>query len=280
MAVQWLTGILIAVGISLGGWKAGALSTRGALAAVLLGALVFGGGGLAWAFVMVLFFVSSSLLSRLNFGAAGRKAHTADDFSKGSRRDAWQVAANGGVGGLAALLYLFYPDAGWPWLAYCASLAAANADTWATELGVFSRRLPVMITSLRRPVERGTSGAVSAAGTLASLAGAALIGAAGAVLWGGRLALDVPLSQRVAGLAIITLAGLCGSLFDSLLGATLQAIYHCPNCDRHTERHPRHHCGATTQQIRGLPWLDNDRVNLAATLFAPLLALGLGLLLM
>jgi uncharacterized protein (TIGR00297 family) len=279
MAMQWLTGILIAVVVSLGGWKARALSTRGALAAVLLGVLVFGGGGLAWAFVMVLFFVSSSLLSRLNFGAAGRKAQSAGEFSKGSRRDAWQVAANGGAAGLAVLLHLLYPDAGWPWLAFCATLAAANADTWATELGVFSRRLPVMITTLQ-PAERGASGAVSAAGTLASLAGAALIGAAGALLWGGRLALDIPPSQRVVGLAIITLAGLGGSLFDSLLGATLQAIYHCPNCDRLTERHPHHHCGAGTQQIRGLPWLDNDRVNLAATLFAPLLALVLGLIFM
>ena len=279
MAAQWLTGLLIAVGVSLGGWKAGALSTRGALAAVLLGGLVFGGGGLAWAFVMVLFFVSSSLLSRLNFGAAGRKAQSVGEFSKGSRRDAWQVAANGGAAGLAVLLYLLYPDTWWPWLAFCATLAAANADTWATELGVFSRRLPVMLTTLQ-PAERGASGAVSATGTLASLAGAALIGAAGALLWGGRLALDVPPSQRVVGLVIITLAGLSGSLFDSLLGATLQAIYHCPQCDRHTERHPRHHCGAATQQIRGLPWLDNDRVNLAATLFAPLLALALGFMFM
>ena len=275
MAVQWLTGILIAVGISLGGWKAGALSTRGALAAVLLGALVFGGGGLAWAFVMVLFFVSSSLLSRLNFGAAERKSQTVDDFSKGSRRDAWQVAANGGVAGLAALLHLLYPQAAWPWLAYCASLAAANADTWATELGVLSRRLPLTITSLQ-PVERGTSGAVSMAGTLASLAGAALIGAAGALLWGGRLALEMSLWRHLTILGVIALVGLGGSLLDSLLGATLQAIYHCPQCDRQTERHPRHRCGAATTRVRGLPWLDNDRVNLAATLFAPLLGLALG----
>ena len=275
MAAQWLTGILIAVGISLGGWKARALSGRGALAAVLLGVLVFGGGGLAWAFVMVLFFVSSSLLSRLNFGAAERKSQTVDDFSKGSRRDAWQVAANGGVAGLAALLHLLYPQAAWPWLAYCASLAAANADTWATELGVLSRRLPLTITSLQ-PVERGTSGAVSMAGTLASLAGAALIGAAGALLWGGRLALEMSLWRHLTILGVIALAGLGGSLLDSLLGATLQAIYHCPQCDRQTERHPRHRCGAATTRVRGLPWLDNDRVNLAATLFAPLLGLALG----
>jgi uncharacterized protein (TIGR00297 family) len=277
MAAQWLTGILIAVGISLGGWKAGALSGRGALAAMLLGVLVFGGGGLAWAFVMVLFFVSSSLLSRLNFGAAERKNKSTDDFSKGSRRDAWQVAANGGVAGLAALLHLIYPQAAWPWLAYCASLAAANADTWATELGVLSRRLPVTITSLQ-PVERGTSGAVSTTGTLASLAGAALIAVPGALLWNGRLALEIPLLHHLAILSIITLAGLGGSLFDSLLGATLQAIYHCPQCDRQTERHPRHRCGAPTTRVRGLPWLDNDRVNLAATLFAPLLGLALGVL--
>ena len=37
-------------------------------------------------------------------------------------------------------------------------------------------------------------------------------------------------------------AGLLGALFDSLLGATVQAIYYCPACEKETERHLIHLC--------------------------------------
>ena len=59
-------------------------------------------------------------------------------------------------------------------------MAAVNADTWATELGVLSRTPPRLITS-GKVVERGTSGGVSLAGTLAALGGAAVIGLAAAL---------------------------------------------------------------------------------------------------
>ena len=69
---------------------------------------------------------------------------------------------------------------------------------------------------------------------------------------------------------IITLAGFLGAFIDSLLGATLQAIYYCPACDKHTEKHPTHTCGAQTKRVSGLTWLNNDWVNLTCTLSAGL----------
>jgi uncharacterized membrane protein len=51
-----------------------------------------------------------------------------------------------------------------------------------------------------------------------------------------------------------------------LLGASLQAGYWCPVCQRATEHTPVHGCGSPTQLQRGLAWLDNDGVNLVATL--------------
>ncbi len=252
-------------------WRARMLSAPGAAAAVLLGTIVFGLGGLAWAAVLLGFFISSSLLSRV---FATRKLRFEEKFSKGAQRDLAQVLANGGIAGLFVIMHAVFPTADWPWLGFAGALAAANADTWATELGVLSRAEPRLITS-GRPVERGTSGAISSLGMLSALAGAALIAVLAVVLWQGRFA-AMP-ANAFSMLAGITLAGLAGSLLDSFLGATVQAIYFCPACQKETERHPLHSCGTPTQPIRGWAWMDNDWVNGLCTLAGALIALTLAL---
>jgi uncharacterized membrane protein len=118
-------------------------------------------------------------------------------------------------------------------------------------------------------VEKGTSGGVSLFGTLAALAGSALIG----VLAG---ALTPQPAGPLNGLALtlwVTAAGLAGSLVDSFLGATIQAIYTCPACQKETERHPLHTCGTPTTLKRGWDWFDNDWVNFACGLGGVLLVL-------
>jgi len=158
---------------------------------------------------MLAFFVSSSLLSRK------------------TTRNHKQVLANGGVAALAAL-------AG-SWSAFAGALAAATADTWASEIGRHSRTSPRLITN-GTPVPAGTDGGMTLLGTTAGIAGAGLIAA-----------LSYVLGQR--GAQAIAIAGSLGMMADSLLGATVQG------------------------KAR---WMDNDAVNLAATLagaaFAGLLA--------
>ncbi len=271
---QFILGTVLAILISVTAWKLHMLSRSGMLAAGIMGMLVFGLGGLPWACLMLGFFVSSNLLSRF---ARKHKLHLDEKFSKGSQRDAWQVIANGGVATLFLTITWIQRELigcseacfaanGWAYLAFAGSLAAANADTWATELGVLSRRSPRLITT-GRAVPVGSSGAVSPAGLLSATTGAGLIALLAALPW-----VDVP--HPLAAFQVIllvTCAGLTGSLIDSLLGATLQSIYLCPTCQKETEHHPLHNCGTQTIKLRGWEGMDNDMVNLCCTLGGALL---------
>ena len=270
--VNFFIGMAVGVGIAYLAYRAQALNRGGAMAAAALGTVVFGLGGVGWALVMLTFFISSSGLSKF-FNAS--KAGAGAEFAKGSKRDAWQVAANGGVAGSLALTYfvlfkLFPGSELLPllWVGFAASLAGANADTWGTELGALNPRRPVLLTNFHR-VPAGSSGAVSLVGSLAALAGSALVAGVATLVGRAGWAQGVGLPGWLV-FVIITAAGFLGALVDSLLGATLQAIYYCPACDKHTEKHPTHTCGAQTVRARGLPWLNNDWVNLACTLSAGL----------
>jgi uncharacterized protein (TIGR00297 family) len=254
-------------------WRAGALSVSGALAAAISGGLIFGLGGLSWAAVLLTFFISSSALSRL---LLKRKAEANEKFSKGSHRDWGQVLANGGLGTLLVVAHNLWPENPWPWIAYCGAMAAVNADTWATELGVLSSHEPRLITNAMI-VERGTSGGISLAGSLAALGGAATIGLLAACFPGETAASS---GSTLPIILTVVLGGVSGSFFDSLLGATVQAIYTCPQCQKETERHPIHSCGTATHLKRGWSWLNNDWVNFFCSVAGAITAWLLSRLLM
>ncbi|MBE3559210.1 MAG: DUF92 domain-containing protein [Ktedonobacteraceae bacterium] len=262
-----LLGLLFSSGIGWLAYRRKALTRSGVLGAILSGTMTFGLGGWSWGLALIFFFTSSSLLSHWR---KREKEHTASDkFSKGTQRDFAQATANGGVATLLALGHTF---AGSPALrslletGYIGALATANADTWATELGVLSPCPPRLITT-GAPVEPGTSGGVTPLGTAA--------GAAGALALGAFFRLLNPTRRAIPWLALI--AGLIGSLVDSLLGATIQAMYYCPLCARETERRI-HSCGTRTRSLRGLAWLNNDVVNFLATLVGSVTAMLLSLL--
>lgn len=251
---QFTLGLALGAFIGILACRAGALSRSGGWAAAITGGLIFGLGGWSWAAVLLAFFISSSLLSRL---FASQKATVNEKFAKGSRRDWRQVAANGSLGALLAILHALYPDQGWTWAAFAGAMAAVNADTWATELGVLSPTPPRLITT-GKPVEQGTSGGITLLGYLAVLLGSGLIAMLAAVLAPGEDGWKLAAS--------LTLAGAVGASFDSFLGATWQAIYYCPTCQKETERSPLHSCGSTTRPLRGWRWLDNDWVNFLCSL--------------
>ena len=168
------------------------LTARGAAAAVAVGMATIYGFGWRGMTLLLAFFISSSLLTAAAGG--GEKSRG------GGPRNARQVVANGGVAAIAALA------GNWAWFA--GAIAAANADTWATEIGSHSRTPPRLITT-GRPVPAGTDGGMTVLGTAAGIAGAGFVAAIAYIL-----------GQRRA--PAIAVAGVLGMIVDSLLGATVQ----------------------------------------------------------
>lgn len=211
------------------------LTADGAVAAVVVGGLVFWGAGLRGVALLALFFVSGSLLTAWNQQRpeGPQRPQRGSTLAPAPLRNARQVLANGGWAAAGAVMVPWKPDIGWAVLV--GSLATAQADTWATEIGAHASRPPRLITT-GRPVPAGTSGGVTPLGTSAGALGAI-------VLAGLGVALGLPL--RVA--AFGALVGVLGMMVDSLLGATLEAD----------------------------AWLDNDGVNLAATSAGALAAVAL-----
>jgi uncharacterized protein (TIGR00297 family) len=219
------------------------------------------GGGFYWSILMA-FFASSSIIGRLTGrrGSGARRRAAAEAMhAKGGRRDAVQVCANGG---LAAIMAALHALTGRPifMLGFAILMAAATADTWASEIGVLSRRDPVSILTLRS-LPRGTSGGVSTLGLLASTGGALFIG-----LWFGVgywLSHGWNGGEILAMVAAITGGGFLGSILDSLLGATIQAQYWDELRRAHTER--RHNSGGEPNRLtKGIHLVTNDTVNALA----------------
>jgi len=258
-AQRFAVGGIIAAAIAWVGYRTRALTLSGSIAAVIVGALTFSFGGPLVAAAVIIFFITGSTLSRAHTATADQARVLAP---KGAQRDAAQVVANGGVatacaivGGVTALYGL--PHASRFLIAAVCAIAAASGDTWSTEIGALASGPARLITNMK-PVDAGTSGGVTFLGTIAAPLGGAIVGLAGlarpdilALPWW---------------IVICAIAGLIGSIFDSLLGATIQGMWQCSRCAHTVEARVHAACGAQCTLVRGQSWLDNDGVNGIMTL--------------
>ena len=258
--LRFTIGVALGLAAALVSLKLRFLSESGAVATFLLASIIFGFGGWRWTVPILTFFVLSSLLSKS--GKAIKKQFDLI-FEKGDRRDWAQVVANGGIAGMLMIAFMFFGD-NRLFLLYLASLAAATADSWGTEIGTFFRWQPRLITNFRT-VEPGTSGGITLPGTVGGGIGAFVIALSGWLVF-PEIAGDSPLSF----IAIITGCGIAGSLLDSMLGATVQSQFRCHICGKITER--TSHCDdSPTALISGFRRMNNDLVNILCNAFAPLL---------
>lgn len=236
----------------------------GVFVAAMIGIVVFLAHPVLW-FLLMAFFVSSSYLS--NYKETSKEKSSAMLYAeKGGQRDSLQVFANGGTALLGSIIVLFEIGIAKSeyfspiFLFVAISFASSAADTWATEIGTTSTSDPRWIFNLKKRVPKGTSGAVSLIGTTATAFGALFI----AILFGisvfiatGEITGDIGLF-----IILITVGGTAGSLIDTLLGASYQSVYECPECGKKTEKRKHPHTELIrTKHTSGFKWLNNDMVN-------------------
>ena len=194
--------------VAAAGFAARTVTASGAVAGAVLGTIVmFFTGAAGWG-LLLLTFACAVVTSRMGLA---RKRALGIDEGRGGRRGAGNAIANTGVAAAAAamsaLTYAHDPAR----LAFVAALVAGASDTVASEIGKAWGRRTFLVTSARR-VAPGTPGAMTLEGTLAGVAGAALLALAAVAL--GLLAPD--------GVLLVVAAATAGALLESVLGATLE----------------------------------------------------------
>ena len=195
--------------------RARILDKNGVIAAALLGFFVGSLGHWTWLLLLLCFLLSSHVATKWRFEE--KTARGLNESSDGHR--GWiNVAANGGMPALVALLAFVLDD--WEhglWM-FAAAVAVATSDTWASEIGCLDNRVR-MITTFK-PCEAGVNGGFSPNGQLAAAVGGILIGISALIASLVMFSLEIGESIQLAG--VVAGLGFIGCQIDSLLGAVLE----------------------------------------------------------
>lgn len=256
----------VMVPFSLVAYKKRHLTLSGALSAFVTGFIVFWCTGVL-GFLLLLFFYASAYIIHYYKKAkfANRAYEDECNEKKSNTRDAMQVFANAFMAVFSALYY-YNTENITGLIVFGAALAESASDTWAGEIGRLSSRPPFSIKTFKI-VPRGMSGGVTPLGFLAAFVGSVST----ALLWVVFFKSD----YAFLSFSIIALSGFAGCIADSYLGATFQAMYVDEEKNALTEEDTDKE-GRKRTLVRGIPWIDNDIVNLMSNIFATLFAYILG----
>jgi uncharacterized protein (TIGR00297 family) len=251
-------GVVIAFALSAIFLKA--LDGRGFLASVAVGYSILLGGGWKWFIIVAIFFALGVGFTFYKYEFK-KKIGTAQE--KGGARDWPNILANGGAASLFAIGELVYGGQVFAAL-FLGSIATSASDTVATELGLLSKREPRLLTRPSTVVSPGTSGGVTPLGISGEVFASVVIGTMAIFL---RV-----LASGFATLAIVAGGGILGASADSVLGASIQRKGYCVICGKPVEALT--HCGERTHRTGGFPFVENNLVNLFASLVGAVSSLG------
>ncbi|KAE9601856.1 hypothetical protein Lal_00041002 [Lupinus albus] len=273
--MQLLIAVSVALFIAFRAHKRKSLNTSGAVAGFIVMTLHIFVGSRFGAMLLAFFFTSSKLTKM----GEDKKQKIDPEFKEGGQRNWLQVLANSGIASVLVVIIWVLTEGQdkclnsqeSPLITFfiggvIGHYSCCNGDTWSSELGILSDDQPRLITTFK-PVRRGTNGGVTKAGLLAAAAAGGVIGVS-FVLLGlltTKCGFDIALKQLLV-IPIATLAGLCGSIIDSLLGATLQFTGFCSVRQKVVGKP-----GPTVKKISGVSILDNNAVNLVSILLTTIL---------
>lgn len=184
------------------------LDAKAAVAAVVIGFMVWLGEGYTGIAMLATFFIAGTLATSWKMRT---KQQTGLAEQHRGQRTAAQVIANGGVAALLSLLsFMLREQQPLLLLMVASSLSSAIADTLSSELGNVYGKKFYNIMNFKKDL-RGLNGVISFEGTLIGIAGSILI----------ALVYTVQAGFTVDFLWIV-IAGTVGNLTDSVLGATLE----------------------------------------------------------
>jgi len=243
-------GFILSLVISVIAYKKQSLSLSGFICALIVGTLMYYMGTYVVFSILIMFFISSSLLTKFKEKRHNQKGRTYK-----------QVLANASAALIFSLMYFLTKQTNTTYLVVaCVAIAASNADTWASEIGKLSKKKTVSMVSFKT-IDQGESGGISLLGIIVSLLGSVYIAIFSMILLtisdGYHLNIFIYSS-------IIAIAGFLGSIVDSYLGILIQEKYKQYNHDKIYEKVENRKNYILTS---GIKYIDNDMVNLISTLF-------------
>ena len=228
------------------------LTPSGYIHALALGTILWSTLGYKGWTVCVLYLLLGQLVTKIGFQT---KTKLGIAEGRGGRRgpeNVWGSAAAGTLCTLAAAssssspsIFLGLSNEVWI-LGYIASLSTKLADTFASEIGKAYGQTTFLITTVR-PVPRGTEGAISLEGTVASIVGGLLLSFFAYYIVG--------LLPSIKCVVVSTVAAFIATMIESVIGATLQGK-------------------------KGMSWMTNEVVNFINTVIGAIVAMSLGVLLL
>ena len=260
MIVTAFTGFLLSAMIAIFAFKRRSLDASGVIAAIVFATLIFMFGGIfIWALLMI-FFISSSVLTKVNKKILKKPI---DLEKKG--RNYLQVIANAGVATIFSVMFYVFQEHIYL-VAAAAAIAASNADTWASEIGTLSKGKNYNILTFKE-MDKGLSGAVTILGLFASIIGALVIGFFFVLFDSFVEGFD--LAETLKNGFIISFGGFVGALIDSVFGALIQAKYKDEKTGNLFEN--KAFAKGSFVLVSGFALITNDVVNMLSALFASIM---------